>query len=376
MGHMEPADDVSHQGPGSGNMSLADMEERLQALSQQRIALLEGMKEKLPDKFDPLKFDLQGSRNLEAGPYDATGKRSPAVDGSQEMPWPLAEALATCLETGTMTSSTTAASDVDKRHFQFSANVRPSRMQGVDDILSSSSRSLRGQACIASAGRSSFGVANSKAKCKPTVMPKSKAASPKIQQTPRAKVAAVPKAKPTPSSEVAAVPKARKTPSGVPSLDLGSVAAKLQPEAGSAPDDRQQSARAGDRQLSARAGLAGARSDKQLSPRTGMSGVASSDRLQTPRGGLAGVPVSQGGTAIAIQPSRTVQRQAASSSPSRSRASRFGLSEMMAPKEMSSQRQASSSPSRSRAALVGLGKQVDIIKERRMGRQPGQALWK
>eukprot|EP00930_Biecheleria_cincta_P096540 TRINITY_DN8836_c0_g1_i1.p1 TRINITY_DN8836_c0_g1~~TRINITY_DN8836_c0_g1_i1.p1 ORF type:complete len:374 (+),score=75.20 TRINITY_DN8836_c0_g1_i1:110-1231(+) len=373
MGHVEPVDSFAHRAPVSGGMSTADMEDRLRALAQQRLALLEGMKEKLPEKFDPLKFDLQETRNLEPEQFDAAGRSEVTLR-------PPAEPLAACPEMGDMAKSTTATSNAGDFQFKYSPNVRPSRMQGVDDILSSSSQSLRGKACVPLAGSSSTAarVAISKAKCTPTVLPKANTASLKAQLTPR--TTRVPPVPLTPrTTQVASVPKAKPAPS----------------------------------------------------PGGGLTSV-SSDRQLSHRGGLAGRPISQGGTAI--QQSRTVvqevQRQP-SSSPSRSRASRFGLcSSIMAPKEsnsqgqtssspsrsraallgiakgvdgingqrqassspsrsraallgiakgvdgIDSQRQASSSPSRSRAALLGVAKEHDVIRDRRMGRQPGQALWK
>lgn len=232
--------------------------------------------------------------------------------------------------------------------------------------MSSSARSLRGQACTPCVGSSSTGarVATSKVKCKQTALPKAKTAGPKAPPTPRTMQASpVP---PTPrTTQVAAVPLTPRT------VQVAAV-----PKAKPLP-----------------------------SPRGGLTSVAS-DRQLSHRGGLAGRPISQGGTAI--QQSRTlrpeVQRQP-SSSPSRSRASKFGLcSNINAPKESDSQRrqassspsrsrpallglakgvdavngqrQASSSPSRSRAALFGVSKEVDVIKERRMGRPNGQTLWK
>jgi len=370
MGHMEPVDNFVHQGPGSGGMSTADMEERLRALAQQRLALLEGMKEKLPDKFDPLKFDLQEARNLEPDPFDAAGRSEVALR-------PMAVPLVACPEMGEMPTATIATSDAGDFQFKFSPIVRPSRMQGVDDILSSSNQSLRGQACIASVGSSSAGarVATSKAKCKQAVLPKAKTVSSKAPPTPRTmQVSPVPLTpRTTPVAVVPLTPRTMQV-AAVPLTPRTMQPAEV-PKAKPTP-----------------------------SPRGGLTSV-SSDRQLSHRGGLAGRPISQGGTAI--QQSRTlrteVQRQH-SSSPSRSRASKFGLcNNINAPKEstsqrqassspsrsraaflgiakgvdvVNSQRQASSSPSRSRAALLGVAKEPDVIRERRHGRQPGQTLWK
>mmetsp|Transcript_8882 Transcript_8882/g.15289 ORF Transcript_8882/g.15289 Transcript_8882/m.15289 type:complete len:287 (+) Transcript_8882:3-863(+) len=191
--------------PTSG-MSLSQMEERLHALAQQRAALLTGMKDKLPDKYDPFKFDLQGERGLE--PLDerrTIPEGTPVVRNKPE---------------GEKENASQLSSS--------SPNVRRTRLSAVDDILKSGLDTLRGQIAKTEIANSITNSSPSLTKAK-AGMPKSRTTS-EVPQQGTAGVKAnsqvpdlkIPPAKCSPrSGTIASSPRAKatspvKAPSGAP----------------------------------------------------------------------------------------------------------------------------------------------------------------
>lgn len=143
-------------------MTASQMEERLRALAEQRTALLEGMRDKLPDKFDPLKFDLQEERTLQ--PIEE--KKSTAEESIPEIAKPVSPKREVVTP------------------LKFSPGARPSRMSGVHEIRKSDYDTLLGQGQLVSPGSITASKAKPKGRsssAKPkTAAPRANSASAKV----------------------------------------------------------------------------------------------------------------------------------------------------------------------------------------------------
>lgn len=286
-------------------MSLAEMEERLNALAQQRAALLSGMKDKLPDEFDPVKFDFQGQRALGLDPVDA----KKATEGSSVVSAAIAPEMSEAV------SGALGMSD----NFQFTPSARRTRMSGVSDVLKSGPDTLRGQV------NSSLGPAKAKAKA---VAPKTNTAfqGPKLGVGNNKTTSQVPAAGPGKSTPRTPRPKATSVAgTAVASGDQPKTPRTSPPDASST-----QQRRSTGRQVSS-------------SPSRGRAGVY----------GVGKDPVA-GKESRAGKP---VSGRQASDSPSRNRGSLYGIGkDVDASKEKPGGRQVSSSPARNRSAMYGASK--------------------